>query len=321
MKKILVALSFVLLSVFAKAQITASTFNVPFYGNCNVLIYKPANVGATTKLPAFVFVPGNGEDGNNIELLYTYSPMGFIRGGWKPDFMVVAIQPLQIWPNHVIMHYALEYLKTLPNFDINRWYGTGLSGGAGCNYDYIMNEPAATYTPPKACIPMSLAIDAQCGSRFDGTDSLCGADLRFLPIPMWGFGGNSDVHGVVEQRYFQLLAARGADARFTLYQGDHCCWGNYYNPNYREMINGSMKNIYEWALQYPLTTTLPVVWGDFRYNQYVNSLEWFIETEVDVDHYEVEVSDDGVNYHSIATVAPKGNGNSSSEIKYTYSLN
>lgn len=306
MKKLILAA--LLLPLFVKARIVTTSFTIPNYGTCNMLVYLPDNAVPDQKLPCFLFIPGNGEVGTNINELYINSPMGFIRNGWKPSFMIAAAQPLQIWPNNVVMRYALNHLKTFSNFDINRWYGTGLSGGAGCNYDYILTEPDATYTPPKACIPMSLAISTQCGSRFDNTDYLCGTDLRFLSIPMWGFGGNNDSHGLVEQHFFDVLKRSGANVRFTLYPGGHCCWGSYYNPDYKELINGRMMNIYEWALQFPALPPLPVKLISFtgtRIDPTIR-LQWKVANETLFDYYQVERSLDGRSFTSIGNVPGTG---------------
>src|SRR5690606_13523675 len=73
-------------------------------------------------------------------------------------------------------------------------------------------------------------------------------------IRAWGFGSPADSHGATtEQNMGFMNSIVPGIARFTSYAGGHCCWNNYYNPGYKEMINGKSLNIYEWLLMHSRT--------------------------------------------------------------------
>ena len=52
-----------------------------------------------------------------------------------------------------------------------------------------------------------------------------------------------DSHFQKMRRFFQRLIEAGYNAKWTTYTGGHCCWSNFYNPDYKE----DGKNIYDWA--------------------------------------------------------------------------
>lgn len=65
----------------------------------------------------------------------------------------------------------------------------------------------------------------------------------------------------------------------------------------------------------------PVTWLAFKYNQALQQLEWSTATEQNNDHFEVEESDDGINWHTVAVIATKAvDGNSSSILNYSYKI-
>lgn len=65
----------------------------------------------------------------------------------------------------------------------------------------------------------------------------------------------------------------------------------------------------------------PVMWLTFRYNQNSQELEWSTATEQNNDHFELEESDDGVKWQTVATVASKSvDGNSASILNYNYRI-
>ncbi len=264
-KKILVSIissigTLFLLSVSAHAQSVIpevlSTSVTGQYGTYNLEIYIPA--GTTTQKPAVVFIPGNGEVGTDRNKLYTNGPLNFIKNsGWRPDFIVIGAQPSTIWPNNAFTHTVLSHLVATSSYyiDPNRLYLTGLSGGAQAIDTYI--KTATTPVPLAAVVPMSITYDASCGDYYTQTDYLCGNDLKWATIPAWGFAGSSDSHFGKMKRFFDLMIAAGYDARWTTYAGGHGGWNTFYNPSYRETVNGVSMNIYEWMLTKSRGTTPP----------------------------------------------------------------
>lgn len=303
MKYLFAIISFFFCSV-VYSQITTGKF-----GAYNWMASIPAGSG---KLPVFIFIPGSGESGTNVNALYTYSPMGFIRDGKlkRKDMAFIAIQPTKGPASWKWVVQMLDSIFSKPAFraDPNRFYLSGLSYGAASIFDYIKNTPADLFRLPAAVIPMSITTNAQCGDFYANTDYLCGTDLRYENIPAWGFAGSGDSHFGKMKRFFQRLIEAGYNARWTTYQGGHCCWGNFYNPDYRE--NG--KNVYDWAIQYSVGGVLPVKLADFRSTQF--GLIWSTLNESNTSHFIVEWSSNGLNFEPVGRVEAVGN----SQTKATY---
>jgi hypothetical protein len=310
MKNILLTLSIALSSLFVSGQIpqiTSTQFQLNSNYIYNVLIYRPANT--TGPLPTVIFIPGSGESTTNINDLYVHGPFKFIRdNGWRPDFQIIAIQPPNGGPAPwQFIDNALDSfsLNAAHRVNLNRFYLTGLSYGASALYNYMRFTPDAQFRFPKAVVPFSITIDAQCGDFNDNTDFLCGTDFRYSNVPSWGFAGSGDSHFGKMFRFHQRLQQAGYDAEWSTYFGGHCCWNNFYNPAYTEEIDGIEMNIYQWMLRYPLVG-LPVTWGYFRFNKILQQLEWSTESEIDNDHFEVEESLDGKNWYTIGVVPAVG---------------
>jgi hypothetical protein len=295
MKKILFIL--LLAPVLCNGQITSTSIN-----GWNVEVYKPND----DKKAIFIFIPGNGEIGSNRELLYSNGPLKFIREGWAPDFIVAAAQPPAQWPNHTFLNTVLTELVKRYNVDTTRIYLTGLSAGAYSMYQYIGNLQSMRYKP-RAVVPMSMFLEASCGSYNAGTDYLCGNDLNWSGVASWGFAGNSDSHFYKMKRFWDLMASAEYVTNWTTFSGGHGGWNTFYNPEYRE--NGL--NIYEWCLRYPLVS-LPVKWLYVSYNE--GSIQWATAQEINVSHFVVQQSDDGITWKD---ASPEILPNSTHKYSYT----
>ncbi len=317
MKRILSLLIGLFGSIIMKGEIihgTASSVTWPTY-SYNLEVYIPDNT--TGLLPAVIFIPGNGEVGTDRNKLYVHGPLKFIRdNGWKPNFIVVGAQPAGPWPNQIVVERFLLELFTNPIYRINqnKWYLTGLSGGADGIFLYIKNQPNATFIAPKAIVPFSYTKDAACGNFYDGSDYLCGTDLRYINIPTWGLAGWYDSHHDKMKRFVQLLIQAGYPARWTSYKlpmnstnqpfSGHCCWNTYYSPDYKENINGINMNIYEWMLQYPLVS-LPVNFLYFNHTFLRDSIEfkWGIsQVNGNNNRFELEESSDGISWKTVGVI-------------------
>lgn len=308
MKKALLSLLLLVLMFYTKASIITKVFTRSGYGSYNVMIYTPDNT--TGKLPAVIFFPGSGESTRNVNDLYTNGPLHFIQAGWKPSFIVIGVQP----PNGVpgtpdMVENSLDSLfNPIYRIDTTKFYLTGLSYGCATLQGFIQGQ-ASPFHQPTAIVPMSYDITAQCGDFYAKTDYLCGTDLRFQDIPVWGFCGNSDSFLDKMKRFYDLCAAAGYTEKFTTFIGGHCCWNTFYDPTYRE--NGM--NIYDWLLQFP-TEPLPLTWGYFRYNDIAIQLEWSTLTESNIDHFDIEESDNGILFEKVGEVSTTDNSNGSSYI-------
>lgn len=274
-----ITILFLLVSIISKGNILSTSIN-----GSNVEIFIPNS----NKHPLFLFIPGNGEVGNNRQLLYNNGPLKFIKEGWNPSFIVAGAQPLTPWAKWDFLNAVLTDLVARYNIDTTKIYLTGLSGGAYCIYSYINNMHRLRYKP-MAVVPMSMNIEASCGSFLFGTDYLCGSDLNWRQLASWGLCGQSDAHYPRMNRFFNLLRSGGYNTKFTAYQGGHGGWNDYYSPAYKE--NGL--NIYEWCLQFK-PASLAVKWGQFIYKD--GGVYWTTQSEENVSHFILEESEDGVNW-------------------------
>jgi hypothetical protein len=67
--------------------------------------------------------------------------------------------------------------------------------------------------------------------------------------------------------------------------------------------------------------TTPVTWLSFFYKDNPHRLEWSTATEINNDRFELEESDDGINFRTIAIVKSKAtDGNSDLVLSYSYNL-
>jgi hypothetical protein len=304
-KKLFVLLFTILIGIVSKGSIQTQVFNLPGYGNYNVIIYTPDNT--TGSLPAVIFFPGSGESTTNPNDLYTNGPLHYIQGGWKPDFIVVGVQMNNGLPGpNSFVEDALKKLVSSGNYriDPDKFYYTGLSYGAATIFQYIQGEDTSFFHPA-AVVPMSINVNGLCNNG----NSLCGNDLRFASIPAWGFCGSSDNFYTLMTPYFQLLTNAGYTVKFTTFVGGHCCWNTFYDPTYKEQG----LSIYDWMMQFP-ANSLPITWGYFQYDPILNELEWSLLTQENADHFEIEESDDGKNWQTIGTLPID------SQTNYTYKL-
>lgn len=289
MKKLLL----LLFPLYVQAGIITKQFksaNVVY----NVIIYTPDNASAS--FPAFIFFTGSGESGNNASLIYANGPLHFVQAGWKPNFIVIGVQsPSSTAPSTpALIKTALDsLLNPIYRIDPARWYLTGLSYGAGSICGYMQNATDAQYLRPAAMLPMSISISAQCGDFYAGTEELCKTDLRYAQVPFWGFCGRSDSFYDKMFEFFTLLQKAGYNCRFTTIPAQgHCCWNDRYDPNYKE--NGV--SIYDWALAQVGPLALSYV--NLEYMD--GLLTWSVDDTNDIDHFEIQQSDDSKNFRTIS---------------------
>lgn len=234
---------------------------------------------STTVYPLLFFFNGLGEAGTDLSKIYTSQNAGgpayYIEQGKFPPsfvnpadgnsykFIIISPQPPS---GSTTATELIQIIKwTLANYraDANRIYITGLSAGGGCVVEYITHYNSATgktdlpiQQKVAAAIPMSAEMGQPSQQMInniisDGTD-------------VWGFGSMTDGLGIQTRVLVQgAFGGNGGSAtgigmlgRFTSYSGGHCCWGQFYNPAYTEVINGKTMNIYQWLLQFSKGVTI-----------------------------------------------------------------
>lgn len=264
MKKLLL---FLLLPAFCFGQGDQTIINVPIddYGNTEkAILHLPDDYfQSPRKYPLLVFLHGIGEAGNNPASIYN-SPMAggpayYIAHGQFPSsfvnpadhqsykFIVLSPQNSTNWSTSAWqLDFILTYMLSHYNVDASRLYLTGLSAGGEGVTEYVGkigtgNIPVTTTHKIAAFMPMSAAIDGNLDPRYART-------IVADNVAMWGFGSPlQDILGAYTINLVnEVNAIKPGFAVGTSYFGGHCCWGNYYNPNFRQ--NGM--NMYEWALQF-----------------------------------------------------------------------
>ncbi|WP_177224154.1 PKD domain-containing protein [Thermoflavifilum thermophilum] len=245
------------------AQGDQSAIQVPInqYGSTEgALLHLPDDYASTTyTYPLLVFFHGTGESGTDLSKIYNSSGAGgpayfiahnqwpsyFInpKDGRSYKFIVVSPQAGSWSTDYKAVPYILAFLVQKYRVDTNRIYLTGLSAGGWTTWNYSAHYQVTPNFKAAAIVPMSMAtVPSYPDAYHIASDS----------IYAWGFGDPSgDIWGLrTKQGMDSINAYAPGHARFTSYSGGHCCWNRYYDPNYRETINGKPMNIYEWMLQY-----------------------------------------------------------------------
>ncbi len=182
------------------------------------LLYLPNGYDEdqTKQWPVILFLHGAGERGNNVKFVKKWGPPKVAEEKGLPFILVSPQCPTNYsWSN------LLEPIKqlldeVLINYraDMSRIYLTGLSmGGYGT---FLMMENYPQYFAAYAPI---------CGG---GNPSNVG---RYSYIPGWVFHGDKDQVVPISnsQAMVDSLKAKGADVKFTIYEGvGHNSWTNAY---------------------------------------------------------------------------------------------
>ena len=236
----------------------------------NALLKLPNDYNTTPgSYPILVFLHGTGESGTtiaNLSRIYNNAGSGgpsyFIAQNQWPDSI---INPLNGQPTKFIvlspqsssyslsgsqLNVVINYMLANYRVDANRIYLTGLSAGGHGIHDYTTRNGVNPLHKPAAIVPMSMASGTPQQSLINNTI----ADS----VRVWGFGSETDIHGINTHLFVTgayngnggILAGLGALGRFSGYIGGHCCWNNFYNPTYKEVINGVQVSIYQWLLQF-----------------------------------------------------------------------
>lgn len=279
MKKLL-SIILILSSFFSYGQGPNTTIITISGVKCIVTI--PDDYSSTTKnYPFIMFFHGLGEGGTDPSVIYNSStaggpsyyvahnlwPSSFTNpaDGQQYKFIIVTPQgPAGQGVSWAAMDVIINYMIANYRVDMNRFSMTGLSEGGQNVFVYTIGCCGVTpQHTPTTIMPMSMA-----GGKPD--QAACNVTIS-KGVHAWGFGSpNTDGLGLNTQLWMlgnqpgnscncTGLVAAGL-GRFTNYSGGHCCWGQFYDPNYREVIGGVSMNMYEWSLQYSAgSTNLPPV--------------------------------------------------------------
>lgn len=301
--KQLVALLLLAITLVCRGQTVESVITVPIDNGQTekALLYVPQMQG---KLPLLVFAHGSGEAGNNLALIYTSSESGgpsyyIEQKQWPSSYPFIVISPQSNnWSTTGNgLDSVVRYMVRNYSVDTTRIYLTGLSAGGQGIYDYTAHNGTDPRYTPAAIVPMSMATDASnAGVQWTLSDN----------VRVWGFGSESDIWGIQTHMYITgsyggnngpTPPALGTDGMYTAYSGGHCCWGQFYTPQYE--LNGF--TIYAWMLQYQRPTPVLAL-------SYVNLsidadglLTWTVNDTTDIDHFIIQQSTDGTNFETIAT--------------------
>ncbi|RYF84600.1 MAG: hypothetical protein EOO03_14565, partial [Chitinophagaceae bacterium] len=213
----------------------------------NAYVHLPDdyNDSVGKRYPLICFIPGTGECGTDPNRLLTYGPSKFIAQGHTMQFMVngklekpivISLQPVNLWPSASTINRKLDSIFARYRCDLQRVNATGLSMG-GWSWDNFVDNYSPVYTNKVTSIVSMSAPPPDNGYGNMKHFALAGGT-------MWAFEGNMDLRGLDQIRDTMNSAVSGS-ARYTLYNGGHCCWNNFYNPSFTE--NG--ESIYTWMLK------------------------------------------------------------------------
>ena len=235
-----------LISLFNCRQASAQQFLTTIDGwNAYVHLPDDYNDSVTKRYPLIIFIPGLGEVGTDPSKLLVYGPSKFLNEGYSMNFLVngkiekpivISIQPASAWPTAYSLNRRIDSMLLRYRVDAQRISGTGLSMGAWA-WDNYVDGYDPIYTNRMA------AVVAMSAPEPDNTVS----NMRLFAqggAKWWGFEGNMDLRGGDKIRDTMNLYVPGS-ARYTLYNGNHCCWNSFYVPTYTE--NG--ESVYTWMLK------------------------------------------------------------------------
>ena len=267
----LLPLLLVAASFSAFSQSVEKTISLPYTASTAPtrpsLIYYPDDYNlTTTRYPLLVFLHEWTQSGTNLSLIYNSNTSGgpaylIEHGGWPSSFtnpkdgnaykfIVVSPQSNNGWSSSGDeTEYMIKYLVANYRVDTNRIYLMGLAaGGAGVTeYAAHLNSDENSMTSTRtykaaAIVPLSMSTNrpSTAWSNRIVADS----------IQSWGHGDpNHDVYGEFTMD-LELYAnqAKAGYGLFTPNNYGHGGWSNIYIPTFRQIINGTAMNIYEWML-------------------------------------------------------------------------
>ncbi|MEP6675858.1 MAG: T9SS type A sorting domain-containing protein [Ferruginibacter sp.] len=317
-------LSFLVLIIYinTEAQVQTPRYNISMTTNSNGFYeYLPKGYSSGQNFPLLIFCHGVGENGDGSpaqlsRVLNNGTPKQisqgifpdsfFTTGGQSYKFIVISPQFTQ-WPSPYDISNIIDYCQLHYHVDINRIYLTGLSMGGGVVWDYAGWTPQFP-TRIAAIVPISGASNPY-GPRE--------ANMAAANLAIWATHNLNDPT-VPSDNTIQYVDGTNAQplppnplAKKTIFPVyGHDAWDQTYDFNFTE--NGL--NIYQWMLQFKRNfVTLAVGGLEFNAAKKDNDkilLSWKTVTESNNRGFEIQRSNDGVNFTTVTFVNGLGtNGN------------
>jgi len=215
----------------------------------------PGNYASSTEsYPLIIFLHGAGEMGNGTTDLAKVAnngipnliknnkfPASFTVKGTNYSFIVLSPQFKNI-PATLDVNTLIDYAIKTYRVDASRIYVSGLSMGGGITWYYGGNY----FGRVAAIVPMCGAVTP---------NDRQAKNIATSGMAVWAFHNNADPTVTVNNTYTALSSINAYSPviapRKTIFTAAmHNCWTKASDPNYKETINGTSMNIYEWMLQY-----------------------------------------------------------------------
>lgn len=287
MKKLLLLL-FPIISFAQTGTVLTSTVNTETWGKpANVMVSLPIDYKTKT-YPVFWFWNGLGEDQGGVSALKVWGPFSFIGANWQPNFTTIAVQGME-WLDQA--HTDSVYTKLKATYNLGPVVASGLSAGGYGVTKLMSYYPGSIFSRAVvAIIPMSTS---------EGFGSTAVIPVIASGITVWAFGDEiNDVHGVNTYNFYKALVAANKTGNYrwtSMYPRGHGGWNDFYTPNYKE----SGLSIYDWGMQFArLIPPLALTYINLEYMD--GLLTWTVDDTNDIDHFEIQTSDDGKNFHTVS---------------------
>jgi hypothetical protein len=236
-----------------------TTLSIPVSGNSfaapnlwEVRITRPAN-GDTASRPAFIFMPGEGQQGNSdTSNLTAYGPHYWLKNGWNGSvqlangthypILITICYVNQVYNNVPDFYNVVNTLLTYYHIKRNAVHFTGLSEGA-----FTCGSLVAYEATPGAQTGMKIMTSCM---PFEGTpnpsltqpNNTLGADTPLYKT--WAtqyhgkyfyLEGNGSDNFRDGYQYSQPMNNAVPGSAYFSYESDgggaHCCWNDFYNPS------------------------------------------------------------------------------------------
>ncbi len=279
-------------------------------GEWNYIATLPIGYDSLKAYPAIIFFPGLGEIGTDINKLKVNGVHAYNNVATAlPGFIIISIQPVNAYPSASEMKSRIDCLKTLYNIDNQRMNFTGLSHGGWCSITAVQWQAmyARTITTVEGVQPGN-------SQTFQPDTSA----LINYTSPYICFEQKNDYRkGDMIVNYLNNKIPGQAKYIITNFGGGgHCCWSSFYGagnaaPNKFVELNGM--GLYEWIVEQNNTVVLGIT--SLKFSRSGKILRWIVDSETDIESYEVQSTTDGKNYKTIKILKPNGKKN------YSYIIN